>query len=73
MLIVSAKDGALEIAPDDRRSSPRKYTPAYTDAFASGDFTARLRRDAKGNVIGLVLSDSRVWALPFQRLPQEKS
>jgi len=72
VLVVSLRDGALQIAPDNRPSFVRKLTPAYTDAFSSDDLTARLKRDAKSAVTGLILSDSRVWALPFDRLPEEK-
>lgn len=68
-LIVSLKKAELQIAPDDRPSFARKLMPAYTDAFAFGDNTARLKRDGQGKVVGLILSNSRVWALPFQRLP----
>lgn len=72
VLIVSVKKGALQIAPDERPSFTRTLTPAYTDAFASKEVTARLKRDAKGNIDGLILSNSRVWALPFARLADQE-
>ncbi|HKD48911.1 MAG TPA: serine hydrolase domain-containing protein [Rhizomicrobium sp.] len=72
VLVVSLKDGALEIVPGDRPSFARKLLPAYADAFAGDDFTARVKRDAKGNVAGLILSDPRVWSLEFARVPEEE-
>lgn len=67
VLIVAVKDGALTITPEDRPSFTRTLVPAYTGAFASRDMTARIRRDAKGGIDGLILSNDRVWALPFER------
>lgn len=68
VLVVSMKGGALRVAPDNRPSFTRMLTPAYTDAFAADDLTARLKRDASGKVVGLILSDPRVWALSFERM-----
>ena len=64
------KDGRLAITPEDRPSFTHTLAPAYTDAFASGDMTARIRRDAKGGIDGLILSNDRVWALPFERMKE---
>ncbi len=46
VLVISLKDGALQVVPDNRPSFVRKLSPAYTDAFAADDFTARLKRDS---------------------------
>lgn len=73
VLVVSVKNGALEIAPDDRPSFVRTLTPAYKDAFGRYDETARIKRGAKGKVEGLILSNSRVWSLLFKRLPDENA
>ena len=35
--------------------------------------TARIKRATSGKVDGLILSNARVWALPFARLPDEKA
>jgi CubicO group peptidase (beta-lactamase class C family) len=70
VLIVAVKDGRLAITPEDRPSFTHTLAPAYTDAFASGDMTARIRRDAKGGIDGLILSNDRVWALPFERMKE---
>jgi CubicO group peptidase (beta-lactamase class C family) len=68
VLVVSVKDGALKLVADDRPSFVRALTLAYTGVFATDEMTARLKRDTKGKIDGLILSNGRVWALSFQRL-----
>jgi CubicO group peptidase (beta-lactamase class C family) len=70
VLIVAVKGGALTITPEDRPSFTHTLAPAYTDVFASSDMTARIWRDAKGGIDGLILSNDRVWALPFERMKE---
>lgn len=73
VLSVAVKDGKLIIGPKDRPSFTQTLTPAYTDAFSGGEMTARIRRDANGKVDGLILSNARVWALPFEKMADRKS
>jgi CubicO group peptidase (beta-lactamase class C family) len=70
VLIVTAKGGTLTITPEDRPSFTHTLVAAYTDAFASPDMTVRIKRDAKGGIAGLIFSNDRVWALPFERMKQ---
>ena len=72
VLNVAVKDGKLIIGPKDRPSFTQDLTPAYTDAFAGHEVTARVRRDAGGKIDGLILSNSRVWSLPFEKMADQK-
>lgn len=72
VMVVSVKNGALVIAPDDRPTFVRTLTPAYKDAFGSNEMTARVKRGARGRIDGLILSNSRVWSLLFTRQAEEK-
>jgi CubicO group peptidase (beta-lactamase class C family) len=66
---VSRTGETLLLAIDDRPDLSFRLTPAYTDAFTYAKGVVRLQRDGAGQVVGLRLSNDRVWDLPMQRLP----
>ncbi len=51
-----------------RPDSTIKLTPTYADAFDAGTFgTVIFRREGNGRVIGLSVSQDRVWDMRFTR------
>ena len=73
VLTVAVKDGKLIIGPRDRPSFTTILTPAYTDAFAGHETTARIKRGAGGRIDGLILSNARGWSLAFDKMADQKS
>jgi CubicO group peptidase (beta-lactamase class C family) len=53
-----------------RPDSTLRLTPAYKDAFRAPIGLVRFRRDDRGNVIGLSVSQDRVWDLQFKRVTE---
>jgi hypothetical protein len=52
----------------DRWGRGRLLQPLYPDAFSSGGNTFIFRRDSGGNVVGVSLSQGRVWDLRFKKV-----
>jgi hypothetical protein len=52
----------------DRWDRGRLLQPLYPDAFSSGGNTFIFRRDSAGEVVGMSLSQGRVWDLRFRKI-----
>ena len=72
--LVTVKNGRVTIAPEDRRGAELMLQPLFADTFEfSGDSAAgvlHLTRDAAGKPAGFEMSNSRVHALAFRRIPE---
>jgi CubicO group peptidase (beta-lactamase class C family) len=53
-----------------RPDSTLRLTPAYKDAFRAPIGLVRFRRDDRGSVIGVSVSQDRVWDLQFRRVTE---
>ncbi|MFH1763125.1 MAG: serine hydrolase domain-containing protein [Gemmatimonadota bacterium] len=52
----------------DRWGQGRLLQPLYPDAFGGGGTTYIFRRNGSGEVVGMSLSEERVWELSFRRV-----
>lgn len=66
-LAVTVEGEKLVIKRRPNLSTP--LTPVYADAFSGGLGWIVFRRDAAGRVVGLSVSQERMWDLPFTRQP----
>jgi CubicO group peptidase (beta-lactamase class C family) len=66
-LDVAVEEGRLVIRRRPDATIP--LTPVYADAFSINGGWVRFRRDATGRVVGLSVSQDRVWDLQFARQP----
>ena len=67
--------GSVVLTPQDRQGQALPLKPVLADTFEwgdNGDSVVHFMRDLRGQVTGLQMSNSRVRALPFHRLPSDE-